>query len=178
MEYQDYYKTLGVKRNATQEEITKAYRKLARKYHPDVSKDKGAEDKFKTINEAHDVLKDPDKRKKYDLLGENWRHGQDFRPPPGFEGIFKNAGGVKGNGFSDFFEAIFGASTPFDGGFNVGNPFSGFGAGLSARPGANLTVDVDFTIEELCKRPKKEISVQGNIVDELGQSKYLSLIHI
>jgi curved DNA-binding protein len=114
--YRDYYKTLGVSRKATQEEIQKAYRKLARKVHPDVNKDPGAEDKFKEITEAYEVLKDPEKRERYDQLGANWQAGQEFRPPPGWETRFNfdsgfgrgDAFGSEAGGFSDFFETLFG----------------------------------------------------------------------
>jgi curved DNA-binding protein len=115
VKFQDYYSVLGVPRNATAEQIRKAYRTLARKYHPDVNKDKGAEDRFKQINEAYEVLKDPDKRSRYDQLGANWKQGQEFRPPPGFGGAAFDfgggrAGGFQGSGgFSDFFEALFGS---------------------------------------------------------------------
>ena len=81
VKYRDYYEILGIKRAAGQDEVQRAYRKLARKYHPDVNKASNAEEKFKEINEAHEVLKDPEKRKMYDQLGPNWRSGQDFRPP-------------------------------------------------------------------------------------------------
>src|SRR5467141_251569 len=88
VEFKDYYATLGVPRDASDEEIKKAFRKLARQYHPDVAKNKkGAEEKFKDINEAYEVLGDPAKRKKYDELGPNWKQGADFRPPPGWEGF-------------------------------------------------------------------------------------------
>lgn len=121
VEFQDYYNTLGVSRTASQEEIQRAYRKLARKYHPDVNKEKKAEDKFKHINEAYEVLKDPEKRKQYDMLGAHWRDGQNFTPPPGWDrGHFEfrghpegmadfDLGGFPGGaGFSDFFERFFG----------------------------------------------------------------------
>lgn len=114
MKYKDYYEILGVSRNETQANIKSAYRKLARKYHPDVNKEKGAAEKFKDINEAYEVLGDPDKRARYDQLGSNWQQGADFTPPPGFEGFnFSNfsQGGSSNfsqGGFSDFFSAIFG----------------------------------------------------------------------
>lgn len=111
MEYKDYYKILGVEKSATADAIKKQYRILARKYHPDVSKEPNAEEKFKEVREAYDVLKDPEKRKAYDQLGSNWRQGAEFRPPPGWE---FNTG--RGNGedqfetadFSDFFANLFG----------------------------------------------------------------------
>src|SRR6266436_2212948 len=122
--YKDYYATLGVSRNASDTEIKKAFRKLAREFHPDVAKNKKqAEEKFKEINEAYEVLGDPVKRKKYDELGANWNAGADFRPPPGWEsfgGGRRTAGRGPGSqdyefqfggtGFSDFFEQIFGSS--------------------------------------------------------------------
>lgn len=112
MEYKDYYKTLGVNRDASADEIKRAYRKLARKYHPDVSKEENAEDKFKEVQEAYEVLQDPEKRKAYDSFGSDWQSGQDFRPPPGweqqgFEQHFSDADFDVG-GFSDFFESLFG----------------------------------------------------------------------
>ncbi|MEX0386994.1 DnaJ C-terminal domain-containing protein [Spiribacter onubensis] len=127
MEFQDYYKTLGVNREASKDEIKKAYRRLARKYHPDVSQEPDAETKFKQVAEAYEVLKDPDKRKMYDELGENWQSGQDFRPPPGWEQQTGTSGGASysaGFGdFSDFFENLFG------GGLGGGFGSSGFGKG-------------------------------------------------
>lgn len=118
MKFQDYYETLGVKRSATEAEIKSAYRKLARKYHPDVNKDSGAVEKFKEINEAYEVLSDKNKRKRYDSLGANWQNGSDFTPPPGYEGFnfnnfnngsqYKNFSDFGGGDFSDFFNTIFG----------------------------------------------------------------------
>ena len=88
VQYKDYYESLGVPRTASDDEIKKSFRKLARQYHPDVAKDKKkAEEKFKEINEAYEVLSDPDKRKKYDQLGADWKSGAEFRPPPGWEGF-------------------------------------------------------------------------------------------
>src|SRR3990172_13172335 len=112
MEFKDYYQIMGVKRDATQDEIKRAYRQLARKYHPDVSKDTDAEARFKELGEAYEVLKDPEKRAAYDQLGANWKAGQEFRPPPDMKGGFEFSGGEFGGGgaagFSDFFASLFG----------------------------------------------------------------------
>ena len=116
MEYKDYYKIMGVPRDASHEEIKRAYRKLARKYHPDVSKDPDAEEKFKELGEAYEVLKDPKKRQAYDQLGQRWQHGQEFRPPPGWAAGFDlGTGDFAAAGrspFSDFFESLFGQFRP------------------------------------------------------------------
>ena len=109
MKFKDYYQTLGVERDATTDEIKRAYRKLARKYHPDVSDEPDAESRFKDVGEAYEVLKDPEKRAAYDQFGEDWQAGQDFRPPPGWDMGFEYAGTGPGRGeFSDFFETLFG----------------------------------------------------------------------
>lgn len=119
MQYKDYYETLGVKREATEAEIKASYRKLARKFHPDVNKTKEAEQKFKDINEAYEVLSDKTKRQRYDSLGANWQEGANFTPPPGYENFNFNFGqGGRGGaqsfgfedlgGFSDFFGSLFG----------------------------------------------------------------------
>lgn len=114
MEYKDYYKFMGVSRDATQDQIKRAYRKLARKYHPDVSKESNAETQFKEVGEAYEVLKDPEKRAAYDRLGSQWRAGQEFKPPPGWDTGFEFSGGgfrpAEAADFSDFFEALFGGA--------------------------------------------------------------------
>ncbi len=127
MEYRDYYKILAVARTATAEEIKKSYRRLARKYHPDVSKEKDAESKFKEVKEAYEVLKDPEKRAAYDQLGSEWKSGQQFRPPPDWASGFEFGGGGAGTrgaggahafeeqGFSEFFSQLFGGHSPFGG---------------------------------------------------------------
>ena len=111
MEFKDYYKVMGLERSATPEDIKRAHRKLARRYHPDVSKEKDAEARFKELAEAYDVLKDPDKRTAYDQLGANWKAGQDFRPPPEWNGRQESArGGFTGShdaDHSEFFDALF-----------------------------------------------------------------------
>ncbi len=116
MEFKDYYQIMGVKRDATQDEIKRAYRKLARKYHPDVSREPDAEVRFKEVGEAYEVLKDPEKRTAYDQLGANWKAGQDFRPPPDWDAGFEfHGGGFSGadaSRFSDFFESLFGHGFP------------------------------------------------------------------
>jgi curved DNA-binding protein len=122
MEFKDYYTIVGVPRDATADDIKRAYRRLARKYHPDVSKDPQAEARFKELGEAYEVLKDPVKRAAYDRLGADWKAGQDFRPPPDWNAGFETSGGGFTPGgtadFSDFFEALFGR---------------GFGAGVGGR---------------------------------------------
>ena len=112
MDYKDYYKIMGVEKDASQDEIKRAYRKLARKYHPDVSKEANAEARFKEIGEAYEALKDPEKRAAYDQLGANWKAGQDFTPPPDWNAGFEFTGGgytsSNPSDYSDFFESLFG----------------------------------------------------------------------
>ena len=133
MEYKDYYQIMGVERTATQDEIKRAYRKLARKYHPDVSKEPDAEKRFKEVGEAYEVLKDPEKRAAYDQLGSNWKAGQDFNAPPGWDAGFEFGGGgftgrYTSQGFdeedlgaySDFFESLFGRGFRSGGGARRG----------------------------------------------------------
>src|ERR1041385_6645626 len=136
LQYKDYYEILGVPRTASEAEIKKAFRKLAREHHPDVARDKKrAEEKFKEINEAYEVLGDAEKRKRYDELGADWKQGAEFRPPPGWEQFSggrtyrRGTAGAPdfefqfgGTGFSDFFEAFFGSGAP-GGGFPRGAKF-------------------------------------------------------
>ena len=109
MDYKDYYEIMGVARDASQEDIKRAYRKLARRFHPDVSKEANAEERFKELGEAYAVLRDPEKRAAYDRLGKDWRAGQEFRPPPDWDAGFEFRGADAG-GYSDFFESLFGGA--------------------------------------------------------------------
>ncbi len=181
--YKDYYQTLGVSRDASQEEIAKAFKKLARKYHPDLNpNDTEAENKFKEVNEAYEVLKDPEKRKRYDHLGADWEHGQNFEPPPGYENVHFTFGGPGGgaqfgSGFSDFFETIFGdlfgqagggprgGGASFQrtqGGFGGAGPFGG--AGFSehdfAAKGQSAETTLELNLEEAYQGGHKTISLQ------------------
>lgn len=193
MKFKDYYETLGIDRKATPEEIQKAYRKLARKYHPDINKTKDAEDRFKEINEANEVLSDPEKRKRYDALGANWKAGQDFRPPPGWEangGGFQfnfGEGGAGFTGFSDFFDAIFGNSgfggggfggqsygeQSFGGrGFGGAGPFggaAGSGFGRAAPQASEARLEISF--EDALQGATKSIQIQ----DPSGRTRSLQV---
>jgi curved DNA-binding protein len=173
VQFKDYYETLGVSRTASDAEIKKAFRKLAREHHPDVAKDKKkAEEKFKEINEAYEVLSDPTKRKKYDELGPNWKAGAEFRPPPGWEGFGqqqsagRGAGGEPfefhfgGTGFSDFFEQFFGA-----GGRGERRGFGGFrtqdfNQEMTAARGRDIEGDILVTLEEATTGSVRTVSVR------------------
>ena len=174
IEYKDYYKLLGVERSAGEDQIRKAFRKLARLYHPDVAKNKKeAEEKFKEINEAYEVLGDADKRKKYDALGANWKQGAEFRPPPGWESFGGGRsrgsrpghnGGVEfefgGTGFSDFFEQIFGGRRGADGGgFR-------FDQQESAERGRDVEADIMVTMEEALKGSVRAITLRHGVACE------------
>ena len=165
--FKDYYATLGVPRDASPDDIKKAFRKLARQYHPDTAKNKKtAEEKFKEINEANEVLGDPEKRKKYDTLGANWQEAGDFQPPPGWQGAQADVGGqgqefhFGGTGFSDFFEQYFsgGSRYGFPQGFDEGIP-AGTGKGR-ARRGHDIEGDILVTLEEAMHGTQRPISLQ------------------
>ncbi|MBP7830767.1 MAG: DnaJ domain-containing protein [Kiritimatiellae bacterium] len=177
VKFQDYYSVLGVERTASEQEIKKAYRKLAQKYHPDVNKDPAAESRFKQINEAYEVLGDPDKRKKYDSLGANWRAGQDFRPPPGwgdnvhfeFRGA-PGAGGfdfseLGGGGFSDFFEMFFGGG---GGARRAGGGRRATRAGFQDEaPGGDQEAEIAISLEDAYHGAHKTIQLAQ--ADAYGQ---------
>src|SRR5450631_323562 len=150
MQYKDYYQILGVTRAADAEEMKRAYRKLARKYHPDVSKEKNAEDKFKEVQEAYEVLRDAEKRAAYDQLGRDYRNGQQFRPPPDWAQRFGQSGGQRFsdlNGFSDFFSSLFGGS--------------GIGAGATG-PADSDAGHLDVTVEEAFAGTKRRVTLNEN----------------
>ena len=145
MKYKDYYEILGVSRDAKPEDIRKAYRKLSKKYHPDINHEAGAEEKYKEINEAYEVLKDPEKRQKYDTLGMNWQQGQDFTPPPGWQHV-EFGGDMGGMGdFSDFFQSLFGnTGGRFD---RFGDIFGGGHAPVNRDMEVNLTLSLEDAVE-------------------------------
>jgi curved DNA-binding protein len=176
VQFKDYYEVLGVPRTASDEEIKKAFRKLARQYHPDVAKTKkGAEEKFKEINEAYEVLSDPAKRKKYDELGPNWKQGAEFRPPPGWQQEYREGrppftrgpgqdfggefefGGT--TGFSDFFEQLFGSRA------RGGSPFSrgGFSEEELAERGRDVEGDIMVTLEEAMRGAVRSVSLRRTV---------------
>jgi curved DNA-binding protein len=168
MEYQDYYKTLGVERDADAESIKKAYRKLARKFHPDVSKEADAEAKFKQLNEAYEVLKDKEKRAAYDQLGHNWQAGQDFQPPPGWQPFGadtrQSGSSFEFEDFADLFGGMFG------------------GAGRQQRPRAqanlNLHAALNLTLEELYNGKPVELYVRHPNTGEERQLRVKVPVHL
>ena len=164
MEYKDYYQLLGVNRDASQDEIKRAYRKLARRYHPDVSKETDAEARSKEVGEAYEVLKDPEKRTAYDQLGANWKAGQDFRPPPGWDQGFEfHGGGFTGadaGQFSDFFESLFGKA-----GFGG---FSGRAQAANAR-GEDTYARILIDIEDAYHGATRTLTLKHSEIGEDGR---------
>src|SRR4051812_27832313 len=152
--FRDYYETLGVPRDASEEDIRKAYRRLARENHPDVNKEPGAEDRFKEVSEAYEVLRDEDKRAKYDRFGQNWKAGQDVSGAQGFDpragGVrfdFGNGGGFGDDDFSDFFDGLFGSR-------RGGAGFEGF-----SRRGADQEATLELSLEEAARGGKRRITL-------------------
>ena len=173
MEYRDYYKLLGLERSASAEQIKTAYRRLARKYHPDVSKEKNAEERFKEVQEAYEVLKDPEKRAAYDQLGSEWKSGQQFHPPPDWGSGFEFSGGPPPGGsrrrtyraapgesgaedFSDFFASLFGGGSPFA------------GAGVGAHAARDHHARVDITLEEAFRGTTRTLELRRPAVASDG----------
>jgi curved DNA-binding protein len=172
VEFKDYYATLGVKENASADDIKKAFRKLARKYHPDVAKDAAtAEEKFKEINEAYEVLGDPDKRQKYDHLGADWKNADQMPPngaPPGGQGQYEYH--FNGTGFSDFFEQFFGGGgSPFGDAFRSAEAGPGAGRNMPMK-GQDIEGDVLVTLQEASTGSVRAVSVQ-TVNPQSGQSR-------
>lgn len=181
MKYKDYYQILGVSREAQPDEIKRAYRRLARKYHPDVSKEPDAEARFKEVSEAYEVLRDPEKRARYDQLGGRWREGEEFTPPPGWEAHYDfgdsfardgfggqpfRGGAYRGAGFdfSDFFESLFGA------GGGGGGPRAGAARARGARArGADQHLRIRISLEEAYAGAEKTLQLQRPELDAHGQ---------
>jgi curved DNA-binding protein len=179
VEFKDYYAILGVDKKATEKDIKKAYRKLARKYHPDVNHAPEAETKFKEVTEAYEVISDPEKRKKYDQLGSNWKAGQDFSPPPGWQPFAGGQGGTRYEyhtsdhfspedlgGFSDFFETLFGGGG-MGGGFRT-HSSGGRGREWKMR-GQDHEAELEITLLEAMKGSKRSIALQAAEVGADGQ---------
>lgn len=164
MEFKDYYKILGLERTAVQKEIKRAYRKLARKYHPDVSKEKDAEERFKEVGEAYEVLKDPEKRAAYDHLGTNYQADQEFHPPPNWDSGFEFSGDgfnhANRAGFSDFFEELFGQQAR--------GAHRDYQTQFNAR-GEDHHAKVVVSVEDAFQGAMRTISLQTPGLDEHGQ---------
>jgi curved DNA-binding protein len=193
VKFQDYYQTLGVARTASTAEIQRAYRKLARQYHPDVNKNKDAEQKFKQAAEAYEVLRDPEKRKRYDTLGENWKAGQEFTPPGGWQeahfggphdsrGFTFRTGSADAGDFSDFFDTFFGragfgedAGEALRGGQAGGGRRArrggrGPGAGGFSAPGQDQEATLEIPLEDAYRGATREITLKALQVQPDGSA--------
>ena len=166
MKYKDYYAVMGVAKDATQDEIKRAYRKLARKYHPDVSSEPDAEERFKEVGEAYEVLKDPEKRAAYDELGANWKAGQDFRPPPDWDEGFEFHGGeftgADAGQFSDFFDTLFG-QRPFR------DDFSGYSGRRFDARGEDTYAKILIDVEDAFTGAARAVSLKHTDVGADGR---------
>ena len=151
MEYKDYYEVMGLGRDASAEDIKRAYRRLARKYHPDVSKEPNAEERFKEVGEAYEVLRDPEKRAAYDALGTR-QPGEEFRPPPDWR--FEHAGDSPGGAHSDFFEQLFGGL--------------GMRGGARGR-GFDTAGQIELTLEEAYRGTERRVALERLVADERGR---------
>ena len=176
MEFKDYYTVMGLARDATPDDIKRTYRKLSRKYHPDVSKEKDAEARFKQLGEAYEVLKDPEKRTAYDQLGQHWKEGQEFRPPPGWNAGAEHAGrsaprdfpSGDGGDYSDFFESLFRQGFATDG--NSGSSRAGAG-GPRARysaAGEDRHAKILIDLEDAYSGVTRTISLRVPEMDDQG----------
>ncbi len=167
MEFKDYYATLGIEKNATQDEVKRAYRKLARKYHPDINKNPEAEQRFKEIGEAYEVLQDTEKRAAYDKFGSNWKAGQDFKPPPDWDTGFEFQGGgytqADASQFSDFFESLFGRKSDF----SHRDSFRGTYPRFHGR-GQDLHAKIVVKLEDIYQGSKQALTLQRPTVDTNG----------
>lgn len=165
MKYKDYYQIMGISRDASQDEIKRAYRKLARKYHPDVSKEADTEAKFKELGEAYEVLKDPEKRAAYNQFGANWKSGQEFRPPPNWdEGFEFKGGGFTGGdagAFSDFFEQLFGRT--------VFRPSGTGGYSADHLRGEDSHAKIHIDLEDSYRGATRSISISTPEMNHEGQ---------
>jgi curved DNA-binding protein len=160
MKYKDYYATLGVERAATQDDIKRAYRKLARKFHPDISRETDAEAHFKEVGEAYEVLKDPEKRAAYDRMGSNWRAGEEFQPPPGWDEGFEFSGRERGDAagpdLDDFFAELFG-------GRHRAGPH-----GATAMAGQDHHAKVLIDLEDAYRGAQRTVTLQMPVLDAQG----------
>ncbi len=167
MEFKDYYTVLGIEHNATQDEVKRAYRKLARKYHPDINKAPDAEQRFKEIGEAYEVLQDTEKRAAYDKFGSNWQAGEEFKPPPDWDTGFEFQGGgytqADASQFSDFFESLFGNKSEF----RHAESFQGQRPSFYGK-GQDLHAKIIISLEESFHGSKQTLTLQRPSVDASG----------